>query len=84
MPAAATALAGSTLDVSGDDEALRVEGELVGKLKEFDLERRIAVGKAQLKQPGSFKDKSEEAELFRSISALQSELDRLRSGVRGT
>ena len=60
-----------------------MEGELFGKLKEFDLERRIAVGKARLKQPGALGDKSEEAELFRSVSALQSELDRLRSGVRG-
>ena len=59
-----------------------IEGELVGKLKEFDLERRIAVGKARLKQTGALEDKSEEAELFKSISALQSQLDRLRSGVR--
>ena len=53
-----------------------VESELVGKLKEFDLERRIAVGKARLKQPGTLKDKSEEAELFKNVSALQSQLDR--------
>jgi len=84
MPDAASALAGSTLDVSGEEEALRAERELVGKLKEFDLERRIAEGKARLKQPGILGDKSEEAELFRSVSALQSQLDRLRSGVRGT
>ncbi|MEI7814068.1 MAG: DNA primase [Coriobacteriia bacterium] len=83
MPAAASALAGSTLEVSGGEEAQRAQAELVGKLKEFDLERRIARGKARLKMPGSLQDKSEEAELFRSVSALQSELDRLRSGVRG-
>jgi hypothetical protein len=82
-PDAASALASSTLEISGVDEARRVEDELVSKLKEFDLERRIAVGKAQLKQPG-LKDKSQEAELFKNLSALQSELDRLRSGVRGT
>jgi DNA primase len=83
MPEAASALAGSTLELSGDEEAQRAELELVGKLKEFDLERRIAVGKARLKQPGILADKSEEAELFRSVSALQSQLDALRSGVRG-
>jgi DNA primase len=82
MPGAASALAGSTLDVSGADEARVIEGELFGKLKEFDLERRIAVGKAQLKQTGALKDKSEEAELFKHISALQGQLDRLRSGAR--
>ena len=81
---AVSVLAGSTLDVEGDPETKRVESELVSMLKEFDLERRIAVGKARLKQPGSFEDKSEEAELFKSLSALQSELDRLRSDVRGT
>ncbi len=83
MPDAASALAGSTLDVENDQEARSVEGELFVKLKEFDLERRIAVGKAQLKKPDALRDKSQEAELFRSVSALQSELDRLRSGVRG-
>ncbi len=83
MPAAASALASSTLDVSNNDEARLMEGELVGKLKEFDLERRIAVGKAQLKKTESLNDKSQDAELFRSISALQHQLDRLRSDVRG-
>jgi hypothetical protein len=82
MPDAASALAGSTLDVSGDEEAQRAERELVFKLKEFDLERRIAVGRARLKQPGALGDKSEEADVFRSVSALQSQLDRLRSGAR--
>ena len=82
MPDAASALAGSTLDLSGDEEARSAERELVGKLKEFDLERRIAVGTARLKQLGALGDKSEEAELFKSVSALRSELGKLRSGVR--
>jgi DNA primase len=83
LPDAASALAGSTIDVEDDEEARSVEGELFVKLKEFDLERRIAVGKTQLKKPDASRDKSQEAELFSSVSALQSELDRLRSGARG-
>jgi len=81
-PGASEALSGATLVESDDDEAETVERELLRKLKEFDLERRIAVGKARLKQPDSFKDKAEEAEVFKNVSALQRELDELRTGAR--
>ncbi len=82
QPGASAALSGATLIESSDDEAETVCKELLRKLKEFDLERRIAVGKARLKQPDSFKDSSEEAEVFKNVSALQRELDEFRSGAR--
>jgi len=81
-PGASEALSGATLVEVGDDEAETVERELLRKLKEFDLERRIAVGKARLKKPDSFKDKAEEAEVFKNVSAFQRELDELRTGTR--
>jgi hypothetical protein len=52
------------------------------KLKEFDLARRIAVGTARLKQPGSFRDQAEYDDLFRSVSRLRQELGEYLQGVR--
>ena len=52
------------------------------KLKEFELERRIAIGKTRLKQPGSFEDRTEYDELFKEVSALQRELEEYRSGAK--
>jgi DNA primase len=82
LPGAAAVLSGATLGEVADEDADAAEHDMVRKLKEFDLERRIAVGKARLKQPGSFAEPAEYDELFKNVSALQRELEEYRSGVR--
>ena len=81
-PGAAEALSGATLGDIADAEADAVCEELVRRLKEFELERRIALGRSRLKQPGTFESPSEYDELFRQVSALQSELETYRAGSR--
>jgi DNA primase len=82
-PGSASALSGASLGDLVDADADVVERDLVRKLKEFDLKRRIAEGKARLKKgPDSFKDLAEYDELFENTSALQRELEEYRSGVR--
>ena len=81
-PGSASALSGATLGEVADADADAVQRDLARKLKEFDLERRIAVGKARLKQPGSLKNPGEYDDLFKNVSALQSELEEYRSGAR--
>ena len=82
LPGVAAALSGATLGEVADEDADAAERDMVCKLKEFDLERRIAIGKARLKQPGSFTDPAEYDDLFKTVSALQRELEEYRSGVR--
>jgi len=82
LPGAAAVLSGGTFGDVADEDAEAVERDMARKLKEFDLERRIAVGKARLKQPASFKEPAEYDELFKNVSALQRELEEYRSGVR--
>lgn len=65
----------------GDAEVDKVADGLLGRLKEFSLERRITVGKAMLKRPESFKTSGEYDDLFREVSALQRSLDALRRGI---
>jgi len=79
-PGSAAALSGVSAAESTESEADAFERELTRKLKEFDLERRIGVGKSRLKRPEEFQNKEEEAEIFRSVSAMQRELDELRHG----
>jgi DNA primase len=82
VPGSAEALSGATLgDVSGEDVEA-AERDMTRKLKEFDLERRIAQGKARLKQRGSFKDQGEFDDVFKSVSELQRELGEYRQGRR--
>jgi hypothetical protein len=78
----AEALSGATLGEVADEDADAAEHDMARKLKEFDLERRIAAGKARLKQPGSFSDPAEYDDVFKNVSALQRERDEYRRGVR--
>ncbi|MDR3686359.1 MAG: DNA primase [Coriobacteriia bacterium] len=82
LPGVAAVLSGAQLGEVADADADAAERDMVRKLKEFDLERRIAIGKARLKQPGSFTDPAEYDDLFKNVSALQRELEEYRSGVR--
>ena len=56
VPGAAEALSGATLGDVADADVEAAERDMTRKLKEFDLERRIAGGKARLRQPASFKE----------------------------
>ena len=82
VPGAAEALSGATLGDVADSDVEAAEHDMTRKLKEFDLERRIALGKGRLKQPGSLEDQPEYDEVFKQVSALQRELDEYRRGVR--
>jgi DNA primase len=82
VPGSAEALSGATLGDVSDEDAEAAERDMARKLKEFDLERRIAQGKARLKQPESFKDQAECDDVFKNVSALQRELGEYRQGKR--
>ena len=82
VPGAAEALSGATLGDVADADAEAAERDMTRKLKEFDLERRIAVGTARLKQPGSFADPAEYDDTFKSVSEMRQELGEYRQGVR--
>lgn len=77
IPGAAAALAVSD---SGEDDAQAeaIVDDMTRRLKEFELERRIAEGKARLKQPGSFKDSREYDDVFRELASLEHELAAVR------
>lgn len=81
VPGAAEALSGVSTDAERPDDVAAVVSGLVRRLKEFGLERRIAVGKGRLKHPEQFKDSAEYDEVFREVSALQRLLDALRRGM---
>lgn len=81
VPGSAEALSGADDDGEDKRDLDVVVTGLIRRLKEFELERRITVGKARLKQPGSFKSTAEYDEVFREVSALQRTLDALRRGV---
>ncbi len=78
VPGAAEAFSAMTVSFEGADDAKDLAAGLTLRLKELELERRIAVGKARLKRPAEFKDKAEEAELFKEIAELQRALDTMR------
>ena len=78
----AEALSGATLGDVADEDAEAAERDMARKLKEFDLERRIAEGTVRLKEPGSFTNPAEYDDVFRSVSALRQELGEYRRGVR--
>ena len=78
MPGAAEALSGATLGDVADSDVEAAEHDMTRKLKEFDLERRIALGKGRLRELGSLAGPNEYDEVFK----LQRELDEYRRGVR--
>jgi DNA primase len=78
---ASSALSASIVEDGGDADAEETVRALVRKLKEFQLERRIAAGKARLKQRDSFKNDAEYDDLYKVVSTLQVELSQLKLGV---
>jgi hypothetical protein len=78
-PGAAKELSSAQLGESSADPVVLADG-LERRLKEFELERRIAVGKGRLKVPGSFSSPAEYDEVFKEVSSLQRALDLLRRG----
>jgi len=81
VPGAAQALAMSEVDTDDDARAEVVADDLTRRIKEFELERRIAAGKAKLKQAGSFKDPLEYDEVFKELASLEQQLAAVRRRV---
>lgn len=81
VPGASQVLSGASFADEGVEEAGVLADELARRIKEFGLERRIAVGKAQLKSAEVVKDKALSDEIFKDVSELQRELDALRRGT---
>lgn len=79
-PGSAALLAAVDTDLE-DDQADAIAQELFHRIKEFELERRIAAGRVRLKSPGSFKDQAEYDEVFMELATLQKELAALRHRV---
>lgn len=72
----------ASVDTDVDDaQAATIAEELLHRIKEFELERRIAAGRVRLRTPGSFKDQAEYDEVFMELSMLQRELAALRHRV---
>ncbi len=78
VPGAAAALAGAEVDADDDARAEVLADDLTRRIKEFELERRIAAGKARLKQGGSLKDPLEYDEVFRELASLEQQLAAVR------
>ena len=81
-PGAATALSGVQLGEVSDADADGVCADLMRRLKEFELERRIALGRSRLRQPGAFENPAQYDALFKEVSGLQGELAEYHSGAR--
>ncbi|MCL2503481.1 MAG: DNA primase [Coriobacteriia bacterium] len=80
VPGAVEMLAASKLADCASVASDEVFVSLTRRLKEFALERRIAVGKAKLKHSGKLVSSAEYDDVFREVSLLQRELDVLRRG----
>ena len=79
VPDAPRMLSSAQMDADVGEVTDLADG-LERRLKEFELERRIAVGKGKLKAPAAADDSNEYDAVFREVSTLQRTLDRLRRG----
>ncbi|HET6352270.1 MAG TPA: DNA primase [Coriobacteriia bacterium] len=79
VPGAIEELAGARFGESSAEADALADG-LTRRLKEFELERRIAVGKAALDQGAPATDAMDYNAVFREVSTLQRTLDALRRG----
>ncbi len=79
VPGAVRMLAGVRLMEDAADPDALAESMIV-RLKEFELQRRIAAGRARLRNSGEFTSAAEYDEVFREVSLLQRELDAVRRG----
>lgn len=77
-PGAAEFLSGAPVGEETDEEAERLATDLERRLKEFDLERRIAHEKARLESPEVVNDAALADQIFGYVTRLQRELDELR------
>ncbi len=78
VPGAGRVLSGATLTAQGEEVAGELVSGCVMRLKEFDIERRIAVGRARLKSPAAVKDRTLSDEILKDVAELQRELDAVR------
>lgn len=77
-PGAGALLAAADDEGVDDAQADLLADDLARRIKEFELERRIAAGKARLKQPGSFDDRDTYDEAFRELASLEQQLAAMR------
>lgn len=80
---AAALLAGLLVDARVPSRPDVAFEELLTKLKEYELERLIVEGKSEMRMAEATGDRARCDELFRDVSALTMELERLRRGVAG-
>jgi hypothetical protein len=78
VPGAGEAISAFSGDVGGVQDAAQMAKDLALRLKEFELERRISMGRARLNSPDTVKDATLSDEIVREVSTLQRELDALR------
>ena len=78
VPGSAELLSSAVMQQEEDADADALADDLTRRLKELELERRIAVGKAKLKTPETLQEPGEYDRLFVETSSLQRELDALR------
>ncbi len=78
VPGSAELLSSAVMQQEEDADADALADDLTRRLKELELERRIAVGKAKLKAPETLQEPGEYDRLFVETSSLQRELDALR------
>jgi len=81
VPGSAAALSAVEFGIEDDSRADVVADDLTRRIKELELERRIAEGKARLKQPGSFSEPAEYDEVFKELASLEQELAAVRRRV---
>lgn len=80
VPGAAEALSAFVGDAMKDADARMMAEDLARRLKEFELERRISIGRARLNSPEAVKDPALSDEIVRDVAAMQMELQSLRRG----
>lgn len=78
VPGAGEAISAFTGNSDDEHENEQMANDLTLRVKEFELERRISMGRARLNSPDIIKDPELSDEIVREVSTLQRELDALR------
>ncbi len=78
VPGAGEALSAFADSEDDSRENAELMRDLTRRLKEFELERRISMGRARLNSLGTVKDEALSDDIVREVAAWQRELDALR------
>ncbi len=79
-PEAAAMLSAALISLPRDASPEFAAFELLSKLKEIAIERQIIEGKAKMRSLDAVKQRAEYDELFKEVSSLTMQLDRVRRG----